>query len=56
MNLSDTLDEKQEQTRGQIALNEKLLSKLPEVYNNPDFIKLSDHKDERGRDYSLRNN
>lgn len=48
--LKEHSDEKKEQAKGQIALNEELLSRLPEVYNNPDKIKLSDHKDERGRD------
>lgn len=38
-----------EDRKGQVALNERLLSKMPEVYNNPDDISLSDHTDTRGR-------
>ena len=33
-----------------MTLNEQLLLKLPGVYNNPDIIRVSDHKDVRGRE------
>lgn len=48
--LKEHSDVAKEESKGQIALNEELLSKLPQVYNKPDSIKLSDHKDVRGRD------
>ncbi len=42
-------DKAKESAKGQIALNVELLARLPEVYNAPDSIALSDHVDSRGR-------
>ena len=47
--LREHSNELREDRKGQVALNEKLLSRMPEVYNSPDSISLSDHKDTRGR-------
>ena len=48
--LKEHSNQRREDLKGQVALNEQLLLKLPGVYNNPDIIRVSDHKDVRGRE------